>query len=140
MPVVPINYWAILVCGVVAMIIGSLWYGPLFGKLWMSFYSSKEIEAGKKKGMAKQYGIMFVGSLVMAYVLAHAYVFASTYLHASGWIGGVVAAFWNWLGFVAPVTMGGVLWEGKSWRLWILNNAYNLVTLSVMGVIIAVWQ
>lgn len=34
---------------------------------------------------------------------------------------------------------GVVLWEGKSWKLWFLNNAYHLVVLTVMGVILALW-
>ena len=51
-----------------------------------------------------------------------------------------VVGFWNWLGFVAPVTLGSVLWEGKSPKLWVLNNGYYLVSLIVMGVILALWQ
>jgi hypothetical protein len=30
-----IHYWAVLVSAIVSMIIGSIWYGPLFGKLFM---------------------------------------------------------------------------------------------------------
>ena len=44
-----------------------------------------------------------------------------------------------WLGFIAPVTLGSVLWEMKSWKLWILNNAYYLVVLVVMGLIFTLW-
>lgn len=51
-----------------------------------------------------------------------------------------MVGFWNWLGFVAPVTLGGVLWEGKPWKLWGLNNGYQLLSLLVMGVILALWR
>jgi len=27
-----INIWAILACGVASLVIGFIWYGPLFGK------------------------------------------------------------------------------------------------------------
>lgn len=47
-----------------------------------------------------------------------------------------MAGFWNWLGFIAPVTLGVVLWEGKPWKLWVLHNAYYLLALLVMGVIL----
>lgn len=50
-----------------------------------------------------------------------------------------MAGFWNWLGFVAPVTLGAVLWEGKHWKLWFLNNGYYLVTLLLMGAVLALW-
>ena len=141
-PVVPLNYLAIFVCGIVAMVVGSLWYGPLFGKMWMSMMgiTPEKMAAGKKSDMTKSYVMMFIGSLVMAFVLAHSLVFASTYMKVEGMNAGLMSGFWSWLGFIAPVTMGSVLWEGKSWKLWCLNNAYQLVTLLLMGVILASWK
>lgn len=142
MPQVPINYWAVVVSAVAAMALGALWYGPLFGKQWMALMGINmgNLDAAKKKGMMKSYALMFVGSLVMAYVLAHALVFASAYLKAEGVSAGLTAGFWNWLGFIAPVTLGSVLWEGKSWKLWFLNNGYQLTTMCAMGVILALWK
>lgn len=139
MPAVPINYWSVLAAAVVSMVLGFLWYGPLFGKQWiaLSGMSPEKLDAAKKRGMSKMYVVTFIGSLVMSYVLAHALIFASTYLEVRGVFAGVMAGFWNWLGFIAPVTVGAVLWEGKSWKLWCLNNAYHLVALVVMGIILA---
>lgn len=142
MPQVPINYWAVLVAAVASMIIGFIWYGPLFGKQWvaLSGMTPEKIEAAKKTGMSKTYALAFVGSLVMAYVLAHALVFASAYLKVEGPQAGLTAGFWNWLGFIAPVTLGSVLWEGKSWKLWLLNNGHYLLALLAMGAVLAVWK
>ncbi|MDO8560493.1 MAG: DUF1761 domain-containing protein [bacterium] len=142
MPVVPINYAAVVVAAVASMAIGFAWYGPLFGKQWMALsgITPEKIATDKKKGMNKLYALAMLGSLVMSYVLAHALVFSSTYMKVSGVMAGVQVGFWNWLGFVVPVTLGSVLWEGKSWKLWLLNNGYYLVTLKVMGVILAVWK
>lgn len=141
MPVVPINYVAVLVAAAAAMVLGFLWYGPLFGKLWMSLsgISASTLDAQKKKGMGSKYLVMIVGTLVMSYVLAHALVFASAYLKVVGVSAGLMAGFWNWLGFIGPVTLGSVLWEGKSWKLWGLHNAYQLLSLLVMGVVLALW-
>ena len=138
----PINYLAVLVCGVVNMAIGALWYGPLFGKKWIALmgWTPEGMAAAKSKGMTKQYSIMFVGSLVMAWVLAHAMIFASTYLNASGVSAGLMGGFWNWLGFIAPVLLGSVLWEGKSWKLYCLNVTYYLFSLMAMGVILSLWM
>ena len=47
MPHVEINFLAVLVCGVVSMIIGATWYGPLFGKKWMKEEGSTEEELRK---------------------------------------------------------------------------------------------
>ena len=139
---ITLNYLAVIGAAVASMIVGFVWYGPLFGKLWMklSGITTADMESGKKKGMAKTYLLAFVGSLVMSYVLANFLVFASAYFNEVSVKGGLITGFWSWLGFVAPVTLGSVLWEGKSWKLWFLNNAYYLVTLSVMGLILAAWQ
>jgi Protein of unknown function (DUF1761) len=139
---VPINYLAVLAAAIANMVIGSIWYGPLFGKIWMqlSGITPEKIDASKAKGMGKSYSIAFVGSLVMSYVLAHALVFAGAYFKMSGMPAGLMSGFWNWLGFVAPVTLGAVLWEGKPWKLWVLMNGYYLVSLLIMGLILSVWK
>ncbi len=138
----PINFLAVLVSAVASMALGALWYGPLFGKKWAALmgWSNDQMQMKMKSGMGKSYSLMFVGSLVMAYVLANAIVFASEYLVVYGVMAGLMSGFVNWLGFVAPVTLEGVLWEGKSWKLWCLNNGYNLTSLLLMGVILAVWM
>jgi hypothetical protein len=138
---VDVNYLAVLASAIASMVIGALWYGPLFGKQWIAMmgWTEEQMNSAKAKGMGKSYALMFVGSLLMAYVLSHAIIFASDYLAIFGLSAGLTAGFWNWLGFIAPVTLGSVLWENKSWKLWMLNNAYYLVTLLVMGSILSLW-
>ena len=138
-PVIPINYAAVILAAVASMVIGFVWYGPLFGKKWMALTGMHMDKMGAMSSgsMTKLYALAALGSLVMGFVLAHAIVFASAYLHVTGISAGLQAGFWNWLGFIAPVTLGSVLWERKPWALWVLNNAYYLVTLMVMGVILA---
>lgn len=138
---VPVNYFAILLCAVWAMIVGSIWYGPLFGKPWMKMmgFDKKSMKGVSSAEMSKLYIVQLVGSLLMAFVLSHALVFSSMYLGTSGVSAGIQTGFWNWLGFVAPVTVGSVLWEGKPWKLWFLNSGNYLATLLGMGVILALW-
>ena len=90
----------------------------------------------KKDGMAARYLINFIGALVMAYILAHIVKFAG----AMDLWGGLQVGLWIWLGFIATVALGSILWEGKSVRLYLINVLYYLVQLSAMGAILAVWQ
>lgn len=138
---VPVNYVAVVAAAVVGMVAGYLWYGPLFGKVWMKEmgFKSDKMEDAAKQGMGKTYGLMFVGLLFMAYILAHAEVFAGTYMGTKGPVLGLTTGFFNWLGFVVPVSMGTVLWDGKSWKLWKINSGYYLVTMLAMGVLLSVW-
>ena len=138
---IPINYLAVFVAALISMVLGFLWYGPIFGKPWIALmkFTQEDIEKAKQKGMTKEYLLMMVSALVMAFVLAHNVLFGGVYLEMTGWAAGVQAGIWNWLGFVVPITLSGVLWEGKPWKLWMLNAGYYLVSLVVMGIILASW-
>ena len=138
-PVVDVNYIAVLVAAIVSMIIGALWFSPvLFGKMWMqlSGMTDKKLQEAKKKGIGKSYIIMFVATLVMGYVLAH----AVQYTQAKTIMEGMQAGFWMWLGCIATVMVGMVLWDKKPVKLYLLLVAHYLVSLLVMGAILAVWS
>ena len=138
---VPINYLAVLASAVVMMVLGGLWYGPLFGKQWSALmgWSAEEMKAKMAKGMAKSYVLMALGALLMSFILAHAIIFADAYLNMSGVSAGLEVGFMNWLGFVVPVSLGTVLWDGKPWKLWVINAGYYLAGLLLIGVLLALW-
>ena len=137
-PNVDINYLAVLLSAVLSMIIGSLWYSPiLFGNIWMKAggLTLKDMEKAKKKGMGKLYFAAFIGALVIAFILAH----FVQYVTANNFVEGMQTGFWLWLGFVAPVLLGSVLWENKPVKYYIINVAYWFVNLILMGGILAAW-
>src|SRR6266498_2968533 len=58
------NYWAILVAVAATMVLGFLWYGPIFGKAWMK---EMGIPAGSKpdpKVMRRGLILMLIGLYV----------------------------------------------------------------------------
>ncbi len=132
MQVPSVNPAAVVVCAVVSMVLGMLWYGPLFGKKWMELTGKKMSDMGNKADMPKLMAAAFVGSLVAAYVMAVIVKFSS----ASTPVEGIMTGFWVWLGFIATVSLNMVLWEGKPVKLYVLNNAHQLVNFAIMGAII----
>ena len=138
---VPINYLAVAVSGLIIMGLGYLWYGPLFGKKWapLSGVPVDSMSNIQSKEVRLSYAIMALGALLMSFVLAHAIIFANTYMQITGPLSGVVVGFMNWLGFVVPVSIGSVLWERKPWTLWMINAGYYLVSLVIVGTLLAAW-
>ncbi len=134
---VTVNYLAVLAAAVASMVVGFLWYGPLFGKMWMQLmnFDKKKIDEAKKKGMGKTYVLAYLAALVTSYVLA---LFVD-YAKAKTIMDGAVLGFWVWIGFFATTQLGMVLWENKPMKLYLLNTLHYLVTLAVMGAILAVW-
>lgn len=140
---IPINWWAILVTTIISGVIGHLWFGPIFGRAWMATIGIEmptQITPDMKKKMIRGYSLVMVGALVMNFVLLHAIVAGSAFFNVSGVSAGIQSAIWNWLGFVAPVTIGSVLWENRPWKYWFITIGYYLVVLLVNGIILSVWR
>jgi hypothetical protein len=130
-----INYWAVLVASVVKFFIGFVWFTFLFGKQWAALQGMTP-GPGDKAVMTRGMIIDFVGGLVLAYVLVH----ATHYAGASGWAQGAMVGFFNWLGFMAVTSLSSMTWEKRPYQLWVINNAYSLLYMLVMGVIVTVWR
>ncbi len=139
MQTIVINNAAVAVAALSQFVLGFLWYGPLFGKKWIELkgFSKKDMEDAKKKGMAKTIIVSLALSIVTAYVLAHVVKYAGSQTALDGAQGG----FWVWLGFVATITANDYLWnpKPKSLKLYVLDNSYLLISLAIMGAILAVW-
>ena len=131
-----VNLLAVLVAAVANFIIGMLWYGPLFGKYWIKMmgWTTKQCEA-KKKEMAKPAIVGFISGLVMSFVLANIIKFSG----AVTLLEGLGIGFLAWIGFVAAIMLGSVLWEGRDVKLYILNVLCYLVSFLVMSAIFVLW-
>ena len=137
-PPVDINYWAILVSAVSSFILGLLWYSPLlFGKPWMKMmgFTQQHMEEAKKKGMARLYIGNFVTTLIMVYILSH----FVDYAQAKTITDGLQLGLWVWLGFIATLLFGSILWEGKPFKLFLINAGYRLVELLIVASILSAW-
>jgi hypothetical protein len=139
MPDPTLNLIPVVIAGVINMLIGALWYSPFFlGKLWMRSMGKTDEEM--KKGfsgvsMGLVYVVNTIASLVFAYVLAHIIKFASITTFSDG----AKVGFWVWLGFVATTVIPGYMYEGRPKMLYFIFIAYQLISIVVMGGVIAMW-
>ena len=135
----PVNFWAVLVSAIVSMVIGGLWYGPVFGKMFMQEMGmdkwSKEKQDAMKKSMGLSYLAQFIASLVMFYVLAGV-IGGFNHMTISG---GMMTAAIMWIGFVVPLKLGDLIWGGKKTLFW-LGIGNMLITLLASGAIIGAWK
>ena len=133
-----INYLAIGASAVASMVIGSVWYGPLFRKKFMQAAGmdkwSAERQEEEKKKMGKLYAMQLIASLVMFSVLAK-FVGETGDMNISR---GVSVALWTWIGFVVPVQLGSAIWGGSMTLFW-LGAGNMLLTLLAAGAIVGAW-
>ena len=140
---ISINYWAVLVSALAYMAIGSVWYGPLFGKKWMKLSGlTKESMKSMPLTAAQAMAGGLVTALITAFVLAHDSFVWMTF--DAGYTAMALFAFqlgfWIWLGYVVTTQSSSWLWEGKPFKLLVLNAAHSLIVLQVMAFILVYWQ
>ncbi len=131
---VHVNYLAVLVAAIVNYLIATVWYAVIFGKVWQKLTGITDMKPAPVNIV-----LVFIGSLVLSYVLLHSIAFGNAYVGTSGAGGGLMGGFFGWLGYIAPVTLSTKLYEKKPWGLWLLDNGFWLLSLLVMGVILSVW-
>lgn len=128
-----VNYLAVVVAAIVAMVVGFVWYAPpVFGKRWMAYLG---MASSGNPGPA----VIVIGAiaaLVNAWVLA----LLSVNLKGSTLGDGILLGVLVWLGFMATITAAQVNFERKPWGLWLLNNGHNLIVQALMGAIVTVWR
>ncbi|MDB5238972.1 MAG: hypothetical protein JWO00_307, partial [Candidatus Parcubacteria bacterium] len=117
-----INIWAVVASMVLSVVIGFVWYGPLFGKKWMAL--SGIVMPDVKPGMStmiKPIIMSFIASGLMSYMFSAVLTFHNAFFGIMGYGAALSFAFAIWLGFMMPVYLNLTGWEGKSWTLFFIN-------------------
>ncbi len=136
------NIGLILGGAIVSMVVGSIWYGPLFGKKWMEICGVSAMDEEKRKQMQKEatplYIVQFVLSLLQLYILVNLITWG-------GWtVQSIGVAFFLWLGFVMPTVAGSAMWNNDSrnvkWARFLIQAGYQLVMFLLYGWMIATWM
>jgi hypothetical protein len=127
-----VNWLAVLVAALSGFVIGSLWYGPLFGKVWMRLTGMTK-EKGAQANMAVTFGGAYVLNVIAALGIATVSVEHTGMMFALHV--GLLGAFF----FVAPALGVIYLFEQQPFRLWLVNAGYQVVNFAAMGAIIGAW-
>jgi hypothetical protein len=143
----PVNFVAVLVAALANFVIGFLFHGPLFGKTWMKLAKITPTGNEKFADMIPQMVKNYLANVVCAFVLAgiyHQIVLQNVSSSLSGAVGydvwgGMITAFWLWLGFIVTGSSMEVIWMKRSTKLWLFEIVSSLVAMLAMGAIIAVW-
>lgn len=158
-----INFLAILVAAVSALVVGFVWYNPkVFGNAWMKAAGMTEDQI-KGGNMAVIFGM----ALLFAFLLAFGMQMLTIHqIGAFGMIGGDLAnakpsftAFMEDYGnayrdfghgafhgtfagvlFAMSIIGTNALFERKSAKYILINSGYWIVTMAIMGGIVCAWK
>ena len=129
------NYLAIISAAILSFILGGA-YAALFKKQLATLKGSTDAEVqAKQKPNPKSLLGIFLANLIMAFGLAYfTKALGTSTVSNALWL-----TFWSFVAFVGPLTIGPVLWEGKSIKWWTFNNIINVVCLAAMILILTFW-
>ena len=123
------NILAILIAAASGFLVGGIWYGPLFGKLWQREVGLSDSEL-QSSNMAKIFGITFLFSLLSAVFLGHLLAHFDTDFYRTMMISTGIA-----LGFVVPAIGTNYLYGRKSGKLFAIDAGYWICFYIAMGLV-----
>lgn len=133
-----LNLLAVLFAGLAGIAIGAIWFGPktFFPMWWAAMGRKPGDEAAGASGPAVAFGLTFLAAFVQAFSLALILGMAKVALpNLSAWDGLVIGALAGF-GFAAASSLSHKLFGGISLKAWVLEVGQDIVSLSVMGLII----
>ena len=127
-----VNWLAVLVGTVLSMALGALWYGPLFGQLWLRLIGKTEDELESNPTMYIKTAVAaFLGMLTLNVIVVT--------FGATTFVAGVLLAAFVFIGIGATTTFVYTTFEGPTEQVWLLYVAYHLVVYLIMGGVFAIW-
>ncbi len=151
------------IAALVPMVVGFIWYNPkVFGTIWMN-ETGMTPEKGRSANMAKTFGLTFLLSLMMAFILQTIVIHQAALQSiiqgdesdaAKKWLADSMSAYGNNFrtfkhgmlhGFIAglfivlPAIGVGSLFEQRSGKYIWIASGFWMVSMMLMGGIICQW-
>lgn len=133
-----VNYLAVLVAGVIAFVIGAIWYTALFGKKWRDLHGYSEAQL--KEMQAKMNPPIFFGGMLVSYfVLAYAMAMILSVFESPSAGTGALLGLFMWLA-IGSVMMTNHIASSKRIGIYLIDVGCVLIYSIAMGVLLAVWR
>lgn len=127
-----VNYWAVLVTGIIAFALSILWYSPvMFGKIWESYRHPPNPSIPK--------WTMFFApfrEIIASYVLA----LLITGIAIRDWRATIKLMLLLWFAFQAVGMAGAILWDNMQWQPGAVHAGDWLMKMLFMGVALTTWH
>lgn len=134
-----VDPWAVLAASLIPLLLGSFWYSPaLFGNHWLRLTAAnitgfKDARTALTVAFLGSYAASLVMSFVVAVLVVNLFVIDA--------FDGITLGFLVWLGFVATTSVPEYLFGGtkRPFTLYLMTSAYHLLSLVLMGGLLALW-
>lgn len=134
-----VNYTLVVLASIAQFILGGLWYSPLmFGKWWMHIMEATHLSPEELKKMQKAMAPFYALQFFLALFTTVSFANLLPYINA---LGIYHIAFWIWIGFIAPIQIGSVVWGNTKKKFWVKQiftmTSFQLAAMMLMSWILA---
>ena len=127
-----LNLWAVLVAAAWAFVLGGIWYGPLFKRVWCR---EAGVDPDKPNGHpARVFGTAAIASLAAAFAFAW-FLGPRPEMHHAVHAGLMVG-----LAYVATSFGINYAFAGRSLKLWLIDASYHTLQFALYGLILGLWH
>ena len=127
-----INWIAVIIGAVFNMGLGILWYGPFFGRFWLTLSGVKAEDANQTPLM---YLLPFVAAIASSFMVA----LVIGALGIVTWSGGLLWGALIWLFLGGAATLTNATFERPNFATWVMFAAYQLIVHAVLGCVFVLW-
>ena len=126
-----INFIAVFISALAALIFGGLWYSPaLFLKPWLKASGVEVVKPHAWSAYVASFVLMFIAAAVFAFFLGE-----NPPLMQSLLLGIVTGLAWS------GTSLGiNYAFSGKSFRLWLIDAGYHVGQFALYGLILGLWH
>lgn len=143
-----INWLPMIVAAFIPLVLGAIYYGPVFGKSWMDSlgYTEEDLRGGNP-------AVIYGSALLLAFILSMALNFTIDGLHKdindagelflnsdNNFKHGAFHGFFMGLMIGIPVLITNSLFQRNSWKNIMINTGYWLLTFTIMGGLLDAWN
>ena len=133
-----INYWALLVSGAVYWILGAVRFSALFGNIWgteLEKHGVKIKEPSKRELLLK-----LIQTFVLNLVVSCGVAFIVFTTNSSTVLSAIKLGLFTGVCFSASTIGIAYTWEGKSFKLLLVDCGYPIIGITVSAVILSLWK
>lgn len=133
-----INYWAVLVAGIIYWLLGMVWFSTIIGKSWIEEVKKHGVKVSKPttSKMVEKSIWTFVLNLIVAFGIA---ILVNS-LGIRTFEGGVILGLIIAICFSTTVMGSAFIWENRSVKLSFYDIFYPFIGILVSSIIIALWR
>lgn len=135
MPLGEINFLAVGLGIVANMVLGFLWYGPVFGKYWLKIQAAR----GRKTEDMEADPFLYIQTAVLAAISHLVLAILIARIEPAGAVAGAMWGALIWVGVGAAGMRNNGLFEEIPAASWFLFSSYYLIIYLAFGAIYTVW-